>query len=48
MVMCYYTQKQPREVPWKEGVLNFAFRVPGRCMRVGLLLEGLQATSLQP
>ena len=47
MVMSYYTQKKPREVPWKEGVLNFAFRVPGRCMPVGLFLEGFRATSLQ-
>ena len=47
MVMCYHTQKQPQEVPWK-GVLNFAFRVPGRCMWVGLFLEGSGATSLQP
>ena len=47
MVMCYI-QKQPLEVPWKKDVLNFAFRVSGRYMWVGLFLEGLQAASLQP
>ena len=33
---------------WKKDVLKFAFRVLGRCLRVGLFLMRLQANSLQP
>ena len=48
MVMCYYIQKQPLRGALEEGVLEFTFRVPGRCLQMGLFLVGLQATSLQP
>ena len=45
--MCYYTQKQPLR-GGLECVLKFVFKVPSRCLQVGLFLVGLQATSLQP